>query len=222
MKSRARYDVDNMFRRMVRQTLMLIFLLSFMSVTAYGLENDLVLNHGDSPDPVAAGGVVTYTITINNDGSVTPVDNVVMTDILPSGADYISATPSQGSCNAPSGGRFTCSLGALAPQATATVTVRVRSVVSGTITNQASVTSTTGGFSDPQSTNNSQDELTTVNAGANLGLAMTANPSGAVQSGSSLAYTLTITNAGPDSATRAKLGAKLGSGLERGKIGVRS
>lgn len=215
MKSSAMYGLHIVVRRMVRQVLMLMFLLSLLSVTAYGLENDLVLNHDDSPDPVAAGGIVTYTVTVANDGSTTSINNVLMTDILPSGATYLSASPSQGSCSAPSGGQFTCSLGTLTPQATATVTVRVRSISSGTITNQASVTSTTGGFSDPQSANNSQNELTTVNAGANLALAMAVTPSGTVQSGSSLAYTLTITNAGPDGATNVQVVDTLPTGFVR-------
>ncbi len=44
-----------------------------------------------SPDPVQAGGLLTYTLTITNSGSVTAT-NVVITDALPANTTFVSAS----------------------------------------------------------------------------------------------------------------------------------
>lgn len=201
--------------RSLQRVLFVILLVFLAAVPALAAEFDLQLDHIDSPDPIAAGGVVTYTLEVTNDGDINSISNIRVTDTLPSGGAFVSATPSQGSCTAPSGNQFTCDLGTLGPQAVATVAVRVRTTSAGTITNTASVTSTAGGFVDPATGNNSQDELTTVTAGANLALAMTANPSPSVQAGASLAYNMTVTNAGPDTATDVRVTSNLPPGFLR-------
>jgi uncharacterized repeat protein (TIGR01451 family) len=70
---------------------------------------DLGITKSDSPDPVEAGNNLTYNILVTNYG---PGDatGVVMTDTLPSRADFVSATPAQGSCSE-SAGVVTCDLG---------------------------------------------------------------------------------------------------------------
>ena len=199
--------------------LLCLFLVVFVGAagTSFAAEYDLVLNHDDSPDPAIAGGEVTYTIRVTNNGEQYSVDDVQLTNTLPSGIVFVSAVASQGSCGAPSGSdpdrQVICNLGTLAPQAEATVVVRVRTIQSGAITNKASVTSTTPGFIDPDTNNNSQDELTTVNAGANLALTKIASPTPSVQSGATLAYTLTVTNAGPDAATDVQVVDNLPTGF---------
>jgi len=201
-----------------RRALGFAFLLCLLLAVAspvLAAEYDLVLNHDDSPDPVAAGGIVTYSLRVTNDGDDNAISNIQLTDTLPGGIIFLDATPSQGSCTAPSGGQFTCDLSTLAPHAEATIAVRVRTTVSGPIINSAAVTSTTPGFIDPQTSNNSQNELTTVNAGANLALNKVANPSPAVQSGATLTYTLTVTNAGPDAATDVRVTDNLPTGFVR-------
>jgi uncharacterized repeat protein (TIGR01451 family) len=110
---------------------------------------------GDSPDPVAAGGNVAYTITVQNIGpSPDTATGVVLHDAIPGGTSLVSATSSQGSCSGAD-----CSLGSLAEGATATVTVTVTTSSPGTITDNASVSATTG---DPDPSNNSASENTTV------------------------------------------------------------
>jgi len=193
----------------------LLCLLLTVASPVLAAEYDLVLNQDDSPDPVAAGGIVTYSLRVTNDGDDNAISNIQLTDTLPGGIIFLDSTPSQGSCTAPSGGQFTCALGTLTPHAEATVAVRVRTTVAGPITNSAAVTSTTPGFIDPQTNNNSQDELTTVNAGANLALTKIANPSPAVQSGATLTYTLTVINAGPDAATDVQVVDNLPPGFVR-------
>src|SRR4051812_34949644 len=52
---------------------------------------DLALTKTDSPDPIVAGNNLTYTIKVENPGTL-PATNVVVTDKLPSAVDFVSAT----------------------------------------------------------------------------------------------------------------------------------
>ena len=100
---------------------------------------DLSLTKSDSPDPVQAGELLTYTLTAHNAGPQSAT-GVTLTDTLPAGVTYVSATPSQGSCSEASG-TVTCALGTVANGASAGVEIKVRPQEAGTITNQASVIS---------------------------------------------------------------------------------
>ncbi len=91
-----------------------------------------------APDPVFSGNYLNYLITITNLGP-NAATGVVLTDILPPGVTYASATLSQGT-NSFSAGTVTCSLGTIAVGATATATIRVIAEASGTIVNIATIT----------------------------------------------------------------------------------
>jgi uncharacterized repeat protein (TIGR01451 family) len=86
---------------------------------------------------------VVYTITVGNDGP-SPGTDVTVMDTLPAGLEFVSATPSQGTCGAAS--PVTCNLGSLPVGAIATVTLRATvTATSGTITNTATVFSDEAG-----------------------------------------------------------------------------
>ena len=85
------------------------------------------------------GDTVTYTVTAANAGPAVAV-GTHLDHQLPDGADFLSATPSQGSCS-PSNNDIVCELGDLASGATATVTVTVRLNQPGTAVSVAYVTS---------------------------------------------------------------------------------
>ena len=106
-----------------------------------------------------AGELLTYTLTAHNAG---PQDAtaVSLTDTLPSGVTFDSATPSQGSCSQ-AAGTVTCALGTIADQASATVQVLVRPAAAGIISNQAGVSSA---LADPSSADNSATAQSTVTA----------------------------------------------------------
>jgi uncharacterized repeat protein (TIGR01451 family) len=92
----------------------------------------------DLPDPVQAGQNLTYTITVHNGGGSGPpgaVENVRVTDALPASVNFVSVTPSQGTCSGTS--TIECFLGTLAPFHAATVTLVVTPMVAGPLSNTA-------------------------------------------------------------------------------------
>lgn len=125
---------------------------------------DLKVAMSDSADPIFVGQQTTYTILVNNLGPLSAAASVVLTDSLPAGVVFVSATTSQGSLVTPpvnSNGIVTANLGALAVGAQATVSITVRATQSGIIVNNASA-SDPGTDGDPDSTNNSAGATTTV------------------------------------------------------------
>lgn len=123
---------------------------------------DLSLSKTDSPDPVLVENEVTYTLTVTNQGP-DPASAVVLTDNLPQTVSLLSVLSSQGNCTGI--GVITCELGMLAPQASATVTVRVATMETGTLFNTANVAAQER---DPDTTNNTAVETTEVRGGADL------------------------------------------------------
>ena len=157
---------------------------------------DLSITKTDSSDPVLASDTLTYTLTVANDGP-SDASAVQVSDTLPAGVSYVSSTPSQGSCSEVAG-VVSCSLGAVADGATATVDIVVTTPSSsGALSNTAGVSSST---SDPSGGNNSDTEGTTVSASADLSITKSdsADP---VLAGEDLTYTLVVTNDGPSDTT---------------------
>ncbi|HEX9756173.1 MAG TPA: hypothetical protein VGB26_00060 [Nitrospiria bacterium] len=119
---------------------------------------DLSITKTDNPyDPVDVGLDITYTVTVTNNGPG-GATGVTVTDTLDPNVNYVSATPSQGSC-VEGGGVVTCSLGALANGANATITIVVSTTVAGIVGNTADVA---GNESDSDLSNNSATENTNV------------------------------------------------------------
>ncbi|HEV7240655.1 MAG TPA: hypothetical protein VGQ36_15560 [Thermoanaerobaculia bacterium] len=111
-------------------------------VIAGPAQADLELTKTTTSTTATPGGTLNYTITVTNAGP-SPATTVVVTDTLPAGLTLISATPSQGTCNASS--PVTCNLGTILNGGSATIALSTQvTATSGTITNSASVTSTEG------------------------------------------------------------------------------
>ena len=134
-----------------------------VQTTVQGLA-DLSVSQSDSPDPVSVGSKLTYTIGVTNQGP-SQATGVVLSDSLPAGVSFFSAAPSQGSCSE-SGGILSCAMGDLAANTVATVTIVVSpgSTSSTRISNTASVI---GSGSDPDLSNNTTTESTTI-AGSSI------------------------------------------------------
>jgi uncharacterized repeat protein (TIGR01451 family) len=95
-----------------------------------------------SPNPSGVGNSVTFTYTIKNSGDL--ASNIVYVNALPaSGASFVSASASGGSCGSPSGtpATVTCSLGTLNTNATSTVTVVLTPTAGTSLGNSANVVS---------------------------------------------------------------------------------
>jgi uncharacterized repeat protein (TIGR01451 family) len=82
-----------------------------------------------SPQPPVLGQNVTFTIRVTNNG---PADatNVTVTDQIPAGTTFVSASTTQGTCTGTT--TVNCTLGTLINGANATVTVVVQLPASGT------------------------------------------------------------------------------------------
>lgn len=114
---------------------------------------DLATSIAASPEPVANGGILTYTVRVRNHGP-TAAEEVVLTDNLPANVRFTSATPSAGACDTPAPGStdtVTCRFGTLATGATATLTLKVMVRSTTSVTHGASATASTP---DPRAGNN--------------------------------------------------------------------
>jgi len=110
---------------------------------------DLSLTKSASPNPGQVGLNLSYRVTVTNNGPALS-SNVSMNDTLPPGVSFVSATPSQGSCNG--AGPVNCALGNLAVGATAVISIVVTPSVTGSIINTATVGA---GETDFDTSNNS-------------------------------------------------------------------
>jgi len=172
---------------------------------------NLAITKTAAPTPVQVGNNLTYTVTVTNNGSTDPATGVTLTDTLPAGVTFVSATPGQGTCNQ-AGGTVTCNLGNVAIATPVTITIVVTPMQTGQITNTATVA---GNEIDPTPGNDTAQVTTTVNVppSADLAVTKTAAPN-PVQAGSNLTYTVTVTNNGPtDPATGVTLTDTLPAGV---------
>lgn len=140
-----------------------------------------------------AGSDASYLFTVDNHG---PSDaaGATITDTLPAGLTYVSATGTGWSCSALGQALTSAYPGSLPAGSTTTVTVTVQlgSSVTGPVINTATVSSPTP---DPDLSNNTDSDNSDVNLSADL--AITKTHSGTAVAGSPLSYDLHVTNNGP-------------------------
>jgi len=114
------------------------------------------------PASVRKGATFTYILTVDNDGGVAASD-VSLTDRLPFGAQYVTATTSQGSCLAPAKKvrTVTCDLGSIAADGSATVAITVKAAArAGSFLNNIAYVS--GSTFDPDAGNNTASLSTAI------------------------------------------------------------
>jgi uncharacterized repeat protein (TIGR01451 family) len=102
------------------------------------------------------GDTITFGVTVTNNGP-NPATGVTVTDLLPAGLSFVSATPSQGTY-VPGTGIW--SVGSLAVSGSATLTIQATATSLGNQTNTASI-SHSEQF-DPNTANNSASVTTLV------------------------------------------------------------
>jgi uncharacterized repeat protein (TIGR01451 family) len=119
---------------------------------------DLEVDKTADPNPVTSLSYLTYSITVTNK-STTTASSVSITDALPAGTTFVSATPSQGACYGST--IVTCNFGDMGGNATSTavIVVRVESSAPNVLSNTAT---TTHAGDDPVSSNNWKGVTTNV------------------------------------------------------------
>ena len=202
-------------------------------VTAPQLDLSITKTH--TPDPVALGGLTTYTITVRNAGPSQDT-NVVMTDVFPDANQTQSAVFSYvgnltvdqgGSCTAPTvgatGGSVVCTFPTLDQGQTATISYQAKAeaitqsgALSGTEISQASVK---GDITETTMANNSVLDYTTAyrtasNADLSVTKTLTTPASGYLSAGATAVYQIVVTNNGPATSQGAELNDALPSNLQ--------
>jgi len=183
------------------------------SVTTTAPQADLATTKTASN--AVAGGQVTYTVTVRNNGPSSAAQ-VSLADALPAGLIPVSAESSRGTCSLAA--TVTCALGSLpGPQAGGATTEAVVTIVAdlppdfaaGTMRNTATAATST---TDPVAGNNAATVATGVTAQADLSLSKVADPLQPA-AGSNVTFTLTVSNAGPSTARAVDLVDTLPPGL---------
>ncbi|HYV82167.1 MAG TPA: PQQ-dependent sugar dehydrogenase [Pyrinomonadaceae bacterium] len=121
---------------------------------------DLSATKTASPNPGQTGVPLSYRIIATNNGPAVAT-NVIVTDTLPAGLTFVSATATQGNCNGTA--TVNCNLGSLAVGGSAVVTIIVTPTSAGQITNSANVAGTEP---DPDATNNTASASTLIQPAA--------------------------------------------------------
>ncbi|MFF5075549.1 CARDB domain-containing protein [Actinoplanes sp. NPDC000266] len=120
---------------------------------------DLSVVTTDSPDPVALAGTFVSTSKVTNLGPDAATGVSTTVTLTGPAALILEATSSQGACTI-AGPVATCTIGNLAKNATATITLTVEPQATGTAIATAKVT---GAQADPAAANNTAVQNTTVN-----------------------------------------------------------
>lgn len=180
---------------------------------------DLALTKVITVPATHAGDNVTFRVTVDNSGP-DAATGVGVTDLLPTGLTFVSANPSQGTYDAPSG---LWSVGALANGANATLDITATVTVLS-VANVAQVSTAQAADPDSQPAENplgpsnppdQDDEATvtvTVAPGADLSLTKTVTSPPAFL-GDNAVFAINVTNDGPSPATGVAVSDPLPAGL---------
>ncbi|MGH3461392.1 MAG: hypothetical protein ACRDP9_07950 [Kribbellaceae bacterium] len=160
----------------------------------------------DSPDPVALGATVFYSVGVGNNGPGTATSVVLTVEMSP-GATF-EPSGSTGSCSTV-GSTVTCPVGTLQPGFGAALTLAVAPTTTGTLSLSFTAFAVQ---SDRDPSNNIQTESTTVTAEADVSLQL-GEVLGVVYAGQPFFVAVQMSNAGPSPATGVTTILRLPAGL---------
>ncbi|HEX7833454.1 MAG TPA: hypothetical protein VF787_27635, partial [Thermoanaerobaculia bacterium] len=180
----------------------------------------LIASATDSPDPVFPDGNVTYNVTISNAGPDTA--NTLNFNVVPNSslAFVSSTTPSGWNCTFPAVGAlnatFNCNRPTWAPGSSSFTIVYAANDENFGINDTTFQTNFSVGASASQDTNNANNTatLTTsyVTPDADVSITVSDSPDPVAPDGN-ITYTVTVANAGPDTAPNISLNAFGGNNL---------
>lgn len=145
------------------------------------------------PQKPELGDVLTYTLTVENDGPAT-ARAVKVTDTLPGGLEFVDASIAGGKC-ATAGPVVTCKLTSLVAGVKSTATVKARATTAGTVKNTASVSAE---HADAKQADNADSAVAGVHGagGTVLRLVKKRRGPGVVEAGKTVKYRIRVSNAG--------------------------
>ncbi len=167
------------------------------------LQAELQITKTANPSHLPVGANVVFNLVLRNNGPSTVTNQVIVTEMVPPGFDYVGDT-SAGSGNIYSFGvgQWIMPTGIVAG-ATQSLAITVRSTTAGTYTNTA-IINVPNGVNDPNTNNNSSSAIVTVTnvplPEAELQITKTASASGLVV-GSNVVFHLVLRNNGPATVT---------------------
>jgi uncharacterized repeat protein (TIGR01451 family) len=175
---------------------------------------DLLITKDDTVTSVTTGQTVTYTLSINNSGP-SPATNVQVTDTLPAGLEFISATSGGNPIGSATGQAYSATIASLASNATTTISlvVRVRPGATGaSIVNTASVTAANP-TQETAGRSNTATDTDTLNRTVTLNITKTDSTDPVIAGGANFTYTVTAFNSGSADAPNVLFSDPLPTGI---------
>jgi len=120
---------------------------------------DMSVTQTDTPDPGIVASMITYELSVTNNGPL-EASNIVVHDDFPAGSSVIDVTSSDFSCTH-TAVDAQCAVASMIPGFTGMIVVHVNPGGPGSMTNTATVSADEG---DPSSANNTSSETTTIEA----------------------------------------------------------
>jgi uncharacterized repeat protein (TIGR01451 family) len=168
---------------------------------------DLTVGLLDAPDPALVGELLTYTVSVTNNGPTT-ASGVTVTNNLPLSVVVQSTGASQGTVVV-NANVVVCNFGTLTNGGRATATINVIPTAQGLIVATATVRANQA---DSNNGNNTATANTAVGPAANLVLTLTDSPDPVVVQ-SNWTYTITVTNQGANVANGVQVNQALPAGV---------
>lgn len=156
---------------------------------------DLQLSMTSSVSEIALGNTLNFTATVKNQGPDTATaTSVVLT--LPTGMEFVSVNPSQGSCLSPTGLSVSCTLGSLSVSGSAAVIISVRTTAQGSLTASATASASQSDLTSPNTAQVSVEVTGVADLNVSQSLSVDSIPVN-----SQASFVVQIVNQGPNDAT---------------------
>ncbi|HEX8173314.1 MAG TPA: IPTL-CTERM sorting domain-containing protein [Thermoanaerobaculia bacterium] len=164
------------------------------------------------PATATPGTNLSYTVTVTNNGPSTAT-SVSLTDAIPTGTTFVSATQNSGpafDCSGSGASGIVCTIASLVPSSPATFTFvfAVDPAATGMVSNTAAIDSAT--VPDPNSNNDSSTSVVALVPAADVGV--TKSGPATTAPGGNVTYTVVVNNVGPSTATGVSLSDTLPPG----------